>query len=163
MNAIATTRPVAEQSLSTAAAVGHRPSRTGRPLKDGKNPIDVHVGSRVRLRRSLMGMSQEALGDALGLTFQQVQKYEKGTNRICASTLFRLSVILDVPVSFFFDAMPDEGQTPMVSAVAGANSDQLHSTETLPLLRAFQRIKDREVRQKVSALVKTLAAAAGDA
>ena len=72
------------------------------------NPIDVHVGSRVRLRRTLLGMSQEKLGDALGLTFQQVQKYERGANRIGSSRLYKLSQILDVPVSFFFDDMPDD-------------------------------------------------------
>ncbi len=75
----------------------HRPS-----------PIDVHVGSRVRLRRTLLGMSQERLGEALGLTFQQVQKYERGVNRIGASRLFDLSRVLDVPISFFFDDMPGQ-------------------------------------------------------
>src|SRR5262252_8632904 len=76
--------------------------REGRP-----SPIDVHVGSRVRLRRTLLGMSQERLGEALGLTFQQVQKYERGVNRVGASRLFDLSRVLDVPISFFFDDMPD--------------------------------------------------------
>ncbi len=76
--------------------------REGRP-----SPIDVHVGSRIRLRRTLMGMSQERLGEALGLTFQQVQKYERGVNRVGASRLFDLSRVLDVPISFFFDDMPD--------------------------------------------------------
>src|SRR6266699_1101097 len=71
------------------------------------SPIDVHVGSRVRLRRTLLGMSQERLGDALGLTFQQVQKYERGANRVSASRLFDLSRVLDVPISFFFDDMPE--------------------------------------------------------
>src|SRR5271167_5248440 len=71
------------------------------------SPIDVHVGSRIRLRRTLMGMSQERLGEALGLTFQQVQKYERGVNRVGASRLFDLSRVLDVPISFFFDDMPD--------------------------------------------------------
>src|SRR6516164_3891114 len=76
--------------------------REGRP-----SPIDVHVGSRVRLRRTLLGMSQERLGEALGLTFQQVQKYERGVNRVGASRLFDLSRVLDVPISFFFDDMPE--------------------------------------------------------
>src|SRR5579862_8253128 len=76
--------------------------REGRP-----SPIDVHVGSRIRLRRTLLGMSQERLGEALGLTFQQVQKYERGVNRVGASRLFDLSRVLDVPISFFFDDMPD--------------------------------------------------------
>src|SRR6202161_4131792 len=77
--------------------------REGRP-----SPIDVHVGSRVRLRRTLLGMSQERLGEALGLTFQQVQKYERGVNRVGASRLFDLSRVLDVPISFFFDDMPEQ-------------------------------------------------------
>lgn len=71
------------------------------------SPIDVHVGTRIRLRRTLLGMSQERLGEALGLTFQQVQKYERGINRVGASRLFDLSRVLDVPISFFFDDMPD--------------------------------------------------------
>src|SRR5919112_1074553 len=79
-----------------------RPDREHRP-----SPIDVHVGGRVRLRRTLMGMSQERLGEALGLTFQQVQKYERGVNRIGASRLFDLARVLDVPIGFFFDDMPD--------------------------------------------------------
>src|SRR5437016_10124339 len=82
--------------------------RGGRPKIDTPNPVDVHVGSRVRLRRTLLGMSQEKLGEAIGLTFQQVQKYERGANRIGASRLFDLSRVLDVPVSFFFDDMAHE-------------------------------------------------------
>src|ERR1700748_3815102 len=84
------------------------PRRNTRGSRDGKpNPVDVHVGSRVRLRRTLLGMSQEKLGEAIGLTFQQVQKYERGANRIGASRLFDLSRVLDVPVSFFFDEMSE--------------------------------------------------------
>ncbi|HIC80951.1 MAG TPA: XRE family transcriptional regulator, partial [Kiloniellaceae bacterium] len=83
------------------AALGDR--RTG-----GPNPVDVHVGGRVRLRRTLLGMSQEKLGEAIGLTFQQVQKYERGANRVGASRLFDLSRVLDVPVGFFFDEMPSD-------------------------------------------------------
>src|ERR1700748_1341571 len=80
---------------------------TGRRQKSDKpNPVDVHVGSRVRLRRTLLGMSQEKLGNAVGLTFQQIQKYERGANRIGASRLFDMSRVLDVPVQFFFDDMP---------------------------------------------------------
>src|ERR1700734_2325909 len=79
-----------------------RQERESRP-----SPIDIHVGSRIRLRRTLLGMSQERLGDSLGLTFQQVQKYERGVNRVGASRLFDLSRVLDVPISFFFDDMPD--------------------------------------------------------
>src|ERR1700728_3825063 len=88
--------------------------REGRP-----SPIDVHVGARIRLRRTLLGMSQERLGEALGLTFQQVQKYERGVNRVGASRLFDLSRVLDVPISFFFDDMPDS-----LSSSFGAQSSR---------------------------------------
>eukprot|EP01035_Chromulina_nebulosa_P063261 gene63261-86543_t len=82
------------------------------------SPIDVHVGSRIRLRRTLMGLSQERLGEALGLTFQQVQKYERGVNRVGASRLFDLSRVLDVPISFFFDDLPE----PLGDAGGGASA-----------------------------------------
>ena len=85
--------------------------RRRRRKSDKPNPIDIHVGTRVRLRRTLLGMSQEKLGDALGLTFQQVQKYERGANRIGASRLYDLSRVLDVPVSFFFDGTPSGDAT----------------------------------------------------
>src|SRR6476620_12335762 len=84
---------------------GHVRSTRGRMPSGKPNPVDVHVGSRVRLRRTLLGMSQERLGEAIGLTFQQVQKYERGANRVGASRLFDLSRVLDVPVSFFFEDM----------------------------------------------------------
>ena len=86
--------------------------------KERPSPIDVHVGTRIRLRRTLLGMSQERLGEALGLTFQQVQKYERGVNRVGASRLFDLSRVLDVPISFFFDDMPDS----LASAYGGQAS-----------------------------------------
>jgi transcriptional regulator with XRE-family HTH domain len=132
----------------------HRPS-----------PIDVHVGSRVRLRRTLLGMSQERLGDALGLTFQQVQKYERGVNRIGASRLFDLSRVLDVPISFFFDDMPDAmggSATAMRRGLGlsesqdGFEDDTLHRRETLELVRAYYRITDPAVRKRVFDLIKSL-------
>jgi len=133
---------------------------TGRP-----NPVDVHVGKRVRLRRTLLGISQEKLGDAIGLTFQQVQKYERGANRIGSSRLFDLSRVLDVPVSFFFDDMPPEIADS--SAVANTDSiapagdsgdaDPLAKRETLELVRAYYRIKDPAVRKKLFDLTKSLA------
>ncbi len=89
--------------------------------KDGPHPIDIHVGSRVKLRRTLLGLSQTALGDTLGLTFQQVQKYERGINRISASKLWMLTQILDVPVSFFFDGVDEDQAGPTPS-----DSDPLH-------------------------------------
>src|SRR5277367_1577262 len=92
---------VAIKSITPIRRSGRGRTPSGKP-----NPIDTHVGARVRLRRTLLGMSQEKLGEAIGLTFQQVQKYERGANRIGASRLFDLSRVLDVPVSFFFDDMP---------------------------------------------------------
>jgi transcriptional regulator with XRE-family HTH domain len=132
------------------------------------NPIDVHVGARVRLRRTLMGMSQEKLGEAIGLTFQQVQKYERGANRVGASRLFDLSRVLDVPVSFFFDDMPDgvSKQSPrLINAgtvdeiVDLPGSDPMTKRETLELVRAYYRITDPQVRRRIFDLAKVLAKA----
>ncbi|WP_417317308.1 helix-turn-helix domain-containing protein [Emcibacter sp.] len=123
------------------------------------NPVDVHVGSRVRLRRTLLGMSQEKLGKALGLTFQQIQKYERGANRIGSSRLFQLSQILDVPVSFFFDDMSDEvaaGQGSKDKEAQTVEVDQMSRRETLELVRAYYKISDPSVRKKAFELVKAL-------
>jgi len=130
------------------------------------NPVDIHVGSRVRLRRTLLGMSQEKLGNALGLTFQQVQKYERGTNRIGSSRLFLLSRILDVPVSFFFDDMAPEiadGQRGFAEAAqANFDQDDLAKRETLELVRAYYKIKDAAVRKRLFDLVKAIGGQAID-
>ena len=130
--------------------------------KKTPNPIDVFVGSRVRLRRLMVGMSQEALADRLGVTFQQVQKYEKGTNRVGASRLQNISSILNVPVSFFFEDAPGE-QADSQTGLAEASSsnyvvDFLSSSEGLQLNRAFVKIGDPKVRRKLVDLVKALAA-----
>lgn len=131
--------------------------------KKKANPIDVHVGSRIRLRRNMMGMSQERLGDALGITFQQVQKYEKGTNRVGASRLQAIASILGVPVSFFFD----EAANAEAAANGFAEPDQgfslmefCSSTEGLQLNRAYIAIDDVKVRRRVLDLVKALSASA---
>src|SRR5215470_2202874 len=108
------------QSVSAAIMKAKPPGRRGRRKADKPNPIDVHVGSRVRLRRTLLGMSQEKLGEALGLTFQQVQKYERGANRVGSSRLFQLSRVLDVPVSYFFEEMSAETATRAKQAVTDA-------------------------------------------
>ena len=142
----------------------------GAPGDTGENrpsPIDVHVGSRIRLRRTLMGMSQERLGEALGLTFQQVQKYERGVNRVGASRLFDLSRVLDVPISFFFDDMPDSlsssfgGQsgrrsTGFPDSPEGFGDDTLNRRETLELVRAYYRITDPAIRKRVFDLIKSM-------
>ena len=139
---------------------GERTEREHRP-----SPIDVHVGGRVRLRRTLLGMSQEKLGDALGLTFQQVQKYERGVNRIGASRLFDLSRVLDVPIGFFFDDMPDalggggmatRRSFGLAEQQEGFDDDTLHRRETLELVRAYYRINDASVRKRVFELIKSL-------
>ncbi len=125
------------------------------------NPIDIHVGSRVRLRRTLLGMSQDKLGQALGLTFQQVQKYERGVNRIGSSRLYHLSQILDVPIAFFFDDMPPfvKNATPGMAETAQHvfEPDPLVKRETLELVRAYYRISDAPARKRLFALTKAMA------
>jgi transcriptional regulator with XRE-family HTH domain len=123
------------------------------------NPIDIHVGSRVRLRRITLGMSQEKLGDALGLTFQQVQKYEKGTNRIGASRLQQISNILQVPVSFFFEGSPNmPGHSGMGEAPSPAYvSDFLATSDGLSLTKSFMKIKNSKLRRRIVDLVEQIA------
>lgn len=133
------------------------------------SPIDSHVGSRIRLRRTLMGMSQERLGEALGLTFQQVQKYERGVNRVGASRLFDLSRVLDVSISFFFDDMPEpianlHGNHHTTRAAGGfaetqdsfGADDTMSRRETQELARAYFRITDPAIRKRVFDLIKSM-------
>jgi transcriptional regulator with XRE-family HTH domain len=127
--------------------------------KKKPNPIDTHVGSRIRLRRNMLGMSQEKLGENLGITFQQIQKYEKGTNRVGASRLQAIATILGVPVAFFFEDAPGHE-----TAGRGFSEDSstafavefCSTTEGLQLNRAFVRIGDPKVRRKIIDLVKAL-------
>ncbi|MBE7183121.1 MAG: helix-turn-helix transcriptional regulator [Methylobacterium mesophilicum] len=132
--------------------------------KKKPNPIDVHVGSRLRLRRNMMGMSQERLGESLGITFQQIQKYEKGTNRIGASRLQAISGILEVPVTFFFEGAPgQEGAQPSGFGEEGQSDitgDFLSSAEGIQLQRAFVRIADPKIRRRILDLVKALSSEA---
>ena len=124
------------------------------------NPVDRHVGNRIRMRRIMLEMSQEKLGEALGLTFQQVQKYEKGTNRVGASRLQQISEVLQVPVSFFFEGRPSE------TAAAGFDeasspvylTDFLATSEGLALTRAFMRISDPKLRRSIVELIERIAA-----
>jgi transcriptional regulator with XRE-family HTH domain len=131
--------------------------------KKAPNPIDKHVGSRVRMRRMMLGMSQEKLGDALGLTFQQVQKYEKGTNRIGASRLQQISQILQVPVAFFFEGAPNVPSGPgrdssLHEAPSPAYvSDFLATSDGLALTKAFTRISDSKLRRRIVDLVEQIA------
>jgi len=123
------------------------------------NPIDIHVGNRLRVRRGILGISQEKLGKLLGITFQQVQKYEKGVNRIGASRLFEISKFLKVSVDYFFDGF---GKDDNLIGLAEDNDnytaeDKKTSEETIQLLRAFHKISDSKTRQQAINLVKTLA------
>ena len=133
-------------------------------MSKAPNPVDKYVGSRVRMRRIMLGMSQEKLGEALGLTFQQVQKYEKGTNRVGASRLQQISEILQVPVSFLFEGGPSgassaggfsEGSSPAYV------SDFLATSEGLALTRAFTRISDAKLRRSIVEMVEQIAAREG--
>src|SRR4030088_2169456 len=120
--------------------------------KKAPNPIDKHVGSRVRMRRMMLAMSQEKLGDALGLTFQQVQKYEKGTNRISASRLQQISHILQVPVPFFFEdapLLPGQHRGAKEAPSPAYVSDFLATSEGLALIKAFMRIKKSKLRRRI--------------
>lgn len=130
------------------------------------NPLDLHVGSRVRLQRMLLGMSQEKLGERLGLTFQQIQKYEKGINRIGASRLFELAKVLGVNVQFFYENAPgDYAESKPAGGMAGFSErpadryvvDFLGSREGIELNKAFVKITDAKVRRTIVDLVRTLA------
>lgn len=146
------------------------PPRPDGPIPAGRpgvpNPVDIHVGGRVRLRRSILGMSQEKLGEELGVTFQQVQKYERGSNRIGASRLFDIARVLDVSISFFYEDMTEDvaGQSPRLraglaeqpQAAYQGGEDPMIRKETLELVRAYYRISDETVRQRFLDLCRSM-------
>ncbi len=134
------------------------------------NPIDVHVGARLRARRTLVGLSQTALGDAMGLTFQQVQKYVSGSNRISASRLYDVSKLLDIDIGYFFDEMGQAIESESPARLSQKKSkrsaekppksdDPLHKRETLELVRAYYRITDSKIRDDVRKLIQSTASA----
>ena len=129
------------------------------------NTIDVHVGSRVRLKRMMSGMSQEKLGETLGITFQQVQKYERGANRVGAGRLYEMAKALEVPVDFFFEDLPEgpSATTSPAAAVEEAHShyegDLMSQLETLALVRSYYDIEDPAVRRRMMELIKAISAA----
>ncbi len=132
------------------------------------SPVDVHVGARLRRRRRLLGLSQTKLGEAIGLAFQQVQKYERGANRISASRLFNLSRVLDVPIQFFFDDMPAAVAASSPAQGGGRakkppsyEPDPMATRETLELVRAYYKIEDADVRKRLRELINALQTAAG--
>ena len=134
-----------------------------KPSARSANPVDEHVGSRIRIRRQILGMSQEKLGDQLGVTFQQVQKYERGSNRVGASRLYAIARVLEVPIGFFYEGLSDAGdlagfseneQQPIVY-------DFIKSSEGVQLAIAMSRIPDRAVRRQIVDLARTLAKSLG--
>jgi len=133
-------------------------NRATEPESEGPHHVDVAVGRRVRSRRIFLGISQERLGKELGVTFQQVQKYERGTNRISASSLFEIARVLGVEPSYFFDEVDDSGVAP------GAPGEEAFARrETLELVRAYYRIADQKTRSEINALIKSIAdSEAGD-
>ena len=129
--------------------------------KKSPNPIDKHVGSRVRMRRMMVNMSQEKLGEKLGITFQQIQKYEKGTNRIGASRLQQIANVLGVPVGFFFEGAPvPDGSAKGFSEAASPAyvSDLLATSDGLALTKAFMKVTDSKVRRRIVDLVEAMVA-----
>ena len=132
------------------------------------SPVDVHVGARVRRRRTLLGMNQTNLGDAIGLTYQQVQKYERGANRISASRLFDLSRLFDVPIEYFFDDMPTAVAASSLATkkrgkakkLPSYESNPMATRETLELVRAYYKITDPEIRKRLRELAKAIGAGA---
>ncbi len=148
-----------EGSTRTAGGNGED-DMVAKENKKKPNPTDVHVGSRIRLRRNMLGMSQEKLGENLGITFQQIQKYEKGTNRVGASRLQAISEVLGVPVSFLFEDAPGHETSARgfaEDATLGYVYEFCSSAEGLQLNRAFVNITDTKVRRKIIELVKALA------
>ncbi len=146
-----------------------KPSRVRRrtkkqPSRKGPNPIDVHVGSRVRLRRNLLGLTLQTLAKAVGVAYQQLQKYERGVNRVGASRLFNLSRVLDVPISFFFEdlspaaagARKRRAKGLSEAPAAALDSDVLNKRETVELIRAYYRVTDPRVRKRVLNLLQAL-------
>ncbi|MDY0872691.1 helix-turn-helix domain-containing protein [Dongia rigui] len=137
---------------------------SGRMASKGfPNPIDVHVGKKLQLRRTLLGMSQERLGTLIGLTFQQIQKYESGANRVSSSRLFDIAQVLDVSIPYFFEGMTSEveGQSPghlqgAVPLVTDAEKDPMARRETLELVRAYYQIKSPKVRKNLVDLARSL-------
>lgn len=138
----------------------------GRNPTGAPNPIDIHVGSRIRLRRTLLGMSQSKLGDAIGLTFQQVQKYERGTNRVGSSRMYELARVLDVPIAYFFEDMTSGTANRsrqhllgnVTAPVEDDERDPMTKRETHELVRAYYKIADPRIRKRLFEMTKVLGA-----
>jgi transcriptional regulator with XRE-family HTH domain len=157
-----------EEGNQLAKKFAKKPRKSsGRMASKGfPNPVDIHVGRQIRMRRTLLGMSQSVLADSVGLTFQQIQKYEKGANRVGSSRLFDFSRVLGVPISFFYEGMTSETASQSPANLMGISqndlpeiddtSDPLARRETLEFVRAYYRISDEPVRQQLAKLIKSL-------
>lgn len=142
----------------------NQPPKPGERGSDVPHPVDVHVGQRVKLRRTLLGMTQGKLGESIGLTFQQIQKYERGANRISASKMWQLANVLDVPISYFFDEMPDhirESHPGFLGETTESNVPEehltLHRRQSLELTRTFGKLQDSQIRKRVIDVVRAIA------
>ncbi len=155
---VSATSASSDTKLKLVPPAGANDVSAAQKMAKKPNAIDVHVGGRIRLRRTMLGISQEKLGISLGITFQQIQKYEKGTNRVGASRLQNISTILQVPVSFFFENAP--ASEPLAAALPETNElmASIASSEGIALNTAFAKIRDPKVRHKLVELVKALAA-----
>ncbi len=135
-----------------------------RKTKGTPDSVDVHVGQRLRVRRSLLGLSQEKLAEAIGLTFQQIQKYERGINRISAGRLYQFSKILSVPISYFYDNLAGPSSGNIAQGLSdneqeefGGEQDLMQSKETLDLVRTYYSIEDQEMRKDIFKFIKSMA------
>ncbi len=136
-----------------------------RKTKGTPDPVDVHVGQRLRVRRSLLGLSQEKLAESIGLTFQQIQKYERGMNRISAGRLYQFSKILDVPIAYFYDQLSSAAKVYSSASYGMADNDQesfvagdlMQNKETLDLVRAYYTIENPEIRKDILKFIKSMA------
>lgn len=129
-------------------------------MAETPDPVDIHVGQKIRGRRIELGMSQQALAAALKISFQQVQKYERGVNRVSPSRLWHVGKTLEVPITYFFEGLPgDAAHQPLEPTQEGLIAEQLSSKESLDLLRAYSAISEKKVRQKFTKLVRAIAEA----
>ncbi len=161
----------AGSTRTTGAKAALKPRYYGKGSSDNPDGIDIHVGSRVRLRRSVLGLSQENLAEALGLTFQQVQKYERGSNRISASRLYQLAQLLDVTVNFFFDGFNEkkphraygfsDTRQEDFSWLESGEGDLMERKETIDLVRTYYQVQDEPTRRNFVKMLKTLVASQG--
>ena len=124
---------------------------------DGPNPVDIHVGQRIRMKRLLAGVTQTQLADELGLTFQQVQKYERGTNRVSASKLYAICKVLSVPPEYFFEGLPSTVSHNRAKAPRVNEGEMLSTPDGVELMRSFQKIPHKPIRRRIVGLVKSMA------